>query len=410
MSKPVPATAVWALGITQIVGYGSLYYSFSVLAPAIGDSFGLSAEWIFGALTVALLIGGLAAPWTGRMLDRIGAARAMSLGSILVTIFLLLMAIAPNGTVFALALGGMEIASTLVLYAAAFAVLVQLAGRQAQANITHLTLIAGFASTLFWPLTAVFEDQIGWRGSYVIFAGMNLLICLPLHLWLGRMSNRAATAPTDAATTRSLAMPPSDNPKSKWLFPLVLVGFALQGLVLAAVTLQMLPLLQALDLGTHVLLISSIFGPAQVLARLVNMVFGGRLRPTALAIIAAATLPIALLLLAVSAPALAGAMAFALLFGLGSGLTSIVSGSLPLHLFGQHNYGARQGLISAARQMAAATAPFAMALAIGQVGVSATLWTWTGLALLPVVCFILVLPITRRAASTMPDPKPAPVE
>ena len=410
MTNPVPATAVWALGITQIVGYGSLYYSFSVLAPAIGDSFGLSPEWIFGALTLALLIGGLAAPWTGHMLDRFGAARSMSLGSLLVSLFLLLMAIAPNGTVFALALAGMEIASTLVLYAAAFAVLVQLGGRQAQASITHLTLIAGFASTLFWPATALLEAQIGWRGSYVVFAGMNVLICLPLHLWLGRLSNRPAPGRADAATTPPPAMAPSDSPKSKWLFPLVLGGFALQGLVLAAVTLQMLPLLQALDLGTHVLLISSIFGPAQVLARLVNMVFGGRLRPTALAIIAAATLPIALLLLAVSAPALAGAMAFALLFGLGSGLTSIVSGSLPLHLFGQHNYGARQGLISAARQMAAATAPFAMALAIGQIGASATLWTWTALALLPVACFILILPITRRAASSTGAAKPAPAE
>ena len=216
--------------------------------------------------------------------------------------------------------------------------------------------------------------------------------------------------PVGAATPPLPAMAPSANPKSKWLFPLVLVGFALQGLVLAAVTLQMLPLLQALDLGTHVLLISSVFGPAQVLARLANMVFGGHLRPTTLAIIAAATLPIALLLLAVSAPALAGALAFALLFGLASGLTSIVSGSLPLHLFGHHNYGARQGLISAARQMAAATAPFAMALAIGQVGVSATLWTWTGLALLPAACFILILPISRRTVSVAGDAKPAPAE
>lgn len=410
MSKPVPASAVWALGITQIVGYGSLYYSFSVLTPAIGNSFDLSDEWIFGALTIALLIGGLAAPWTGRMLDQFGAARSMSLGSILVSVFLLLMAVAPNGTFFALALTGMEIASTLVLYAAAFAVLVQLGGRQAQTSITHLTLIAGFASTLFWPLTAVLETQIGWRTSYVVFAGLNILICLPLHLWLGHLSNRATPGPVDAAATRPPVVTPSDSLKSKWLFPLVLVGFALQGLVLAAVTLQMLPLLQALDMGTHVLLISSVFGPAQVLARLVNMVFGGRLQPTALTIIAAATLPIALLLLAVSAPALAGALAFALLFGLGSGLTSIVSGSLPLHLFGHHNYGARQGLISAARQMAAATAPFAMALAISQSGVSTTLWLWTVLALLPVACFVMIALIMRRSASVPGDAKPAPAE
>ncbi len=118
----------------------------------------------------------------------------------------------------------------------------------------------------------------------------------------------------------------------------------------------------------------------------------------------------AFLLLTVSAPILAGAMAFALIFGLGSGLTSIVSGSLPLQLFGQHNYGARQGLISAARQTAAAMAPFAMALAIGQTSVSATLWIWTAMALLPLTRFILILPLMRRAAPAASEASPAPAE
>ena len=128
MSKPVPAAAVWALGATQIIGYGSLYYAFSVLAPAIGESFAWSAEWVFGALTLSLLLGGLVAPLTGRLLDRLGAARGMSLGSLLVSIMLVGMALAPSGPLFALALVLMEMASTLVLYPAAFAVLVQLGG------------------------------------------------------------------------------------------------------------------------------------------------------------------------------------------------------------------------------------------------------------------------------------------
>ena len=115
MSKPVPAAAVWALGLTQIIGYGSLYYAFSVLAPAIGSSFGWSAQWVFGALTLSLLLGGLVAPFSGRLLDRLGAARGMTLGSILVTLTLVGMAVAPSGPLFALALVLMEMASTLVL-------------------------------------------------------------------------------------------------------------------------------------------------------------------------------------------------------------------------------------------------------------------------------------------------------
>ena len=402
MSKPVPAAAVWALGATQIIGYGSLYYAFSVLAPAIGESFAWSAEWVFGALTLSLLLGGLVAPLTGRLLDRLGAARGMSLGSLLVSIMLVGMALAPSGTLFALALVLMEMASTLVLYPAAFAVLVQLGGRDAQASITHLTLIAGFASTLFWPLTALLESQMGWRGTYLVFAALNLLLCLPLHFWISRLSGNRFQAQAQAEA--GLATTPKQaGPASPALLGLLLAGFALQGLVLAAVTLQMVPLLLALDLGTHMVLISSIFGPAQVLARLVNMVFGGRLSPSSLALIAASLIPLALLLFTTTAPDLAGAVLFALLFGLGSGLTSIVAGALPLHLFGPAGYGARQGQISAVRQIAAAAAPFAMALTMGQFGAPATLWTWLCLSLLPVVCFAGIVLLVARTASFTPE-------
>jgi predicted MFS family arabinose efflux permease len=400
MSKPIPATAVWALGVTQIVGYGSLYYAFSVLAPDIAESFGWSAEWIFGALTVSLLLGGLVAPFAGRLLDMIGAARGMSLGSLLVSAALVLMALAPSGPLFTLALMLMEMASTLVLYAAAFAVLVQLGGQKAQASITHLTLIAGFASTLFWPLTALISGELGWRGTYLVFAALNILVCLPLHFWLSRRPGSApASAPAHPATDADFEQAATPG---RHVYALVLAGFAMEGFVLAAVTLQMVPLLLALKLDAHMVLVSTLFGPAQVLARLVNMVFGGRLRPTSLAIIAAASLPLALLLLVLTSPALAGAIGFAILFGLGSGLTSIVAGALPLFLFGRYNYGARQGQISAARQVAAAAAPFAMALAISQYGAGGAVWIWAALAVLPVVCFAVVL-----AASPLPGRTPA---
>lgn len=401
MSKPVPATAIWALGATQIVGYGSLYYSFSVLAPAIGASLGWSTEWVFGVLTVSLLVGGLVSPFTGRLLDRFGAARMMTLGSALVSLSLILLALAPSPIAFALALVAMEMASTLVLYAAAFAALVQLGGRQAQASITHLTLIAGFASTLFWPLTAVLDAHLGWRTTYLLFAGLNLVVCLPLHFWLSRLPGDQRVDGTAGGQPERQGASAAPGDLRPWLFRLVLAGFALEGLVLAAITLQMVPLLLALDLGAATVMISSVFGPAQVLARLVNMIFGGRLKPTVLAVIAAGALPIALLVLNLSAPHLLGAGLFALLFGLGSGLTSIVSGALPLYLFGRRDYGARQGQISAARQVAAAAAPFAMALAMQHLGAPASVWIWIGLALLPLLLFAIVTAAARETASPL---------
>lgn len=404
MDVRVPAAAIWALGVTQIIGYGTLYYAFSVVAPGIGQSFGWPQEWVFGALTLALLAGGLAAPGMGHLMDRFGAARTMVLGSVAAALMLVVAAFASNGVVFAIALVAMEMVSALVLYAAAFAALVQMGGRGAQRSITHLTLIAGFASTLFWPLTSLLLHVMDWRGVYLVFAGLNLFICAPLHFWLATLRRPAAPAVMPAAAdtpAAPTALGALAQQHRRLGFLLMLCGFAIEGFVLSGVLLQVMPLLSALGLGASSVLVTSLFGPAQVLSRLVNMLFGKDLLSSWLAVIAAALLPTGLLVLALTAPALAGGVAFAILFGLGSGLTSIVSGALPLQLLGRERYGARLGWLSSARQVASAVAPFVFAVLIGAMGVPLTLWVvlGTGIAGIAVFVAIALLAGTRRTAS-----------
>jgi MFS family permease len=395
VSKLSPAI-IWALGATQVIGYGTLYYSYSVLAPELAAAFGWSIEWVYGALTVALLLGGLAAPAAGHLAERFGAARTMVWGSLVLTVLLALGALAANGWQFALALIGMEVASTLVLYATAFSALVQLGGQGAQRSITHLTLIAGFASTLFWPLTAALLTVMDWRGVYLVFALMHLLVCAPLHLWLSRQPAVRTPAP------ESTRLPPVPEhgllagTQRRSAFTLMLIGFAVQGFTLSAVLLQMLPLLSGLGLESSGVLIGSLFGPAQVLSRLVNMLFGRGLPQTWLAVIAACLLPAGLLVLALTTPDIAGAVLFAVLFGLGSGLTSIVSGSLPLYLLGRQGYAARLGWLSAARQIASAVAPFLLALAMGALGIAPALWLLFGFGLSAVAAFTAIALLPRR--------------
>jgi MFS family permease len=403
MQDRLPAAAVWALGATQIIGYGTLYYSYSVLAPEIGREFGWPPEWIFFALTLALLAGGLLAPPAGQLVDRYGAVRTMTLGSIAAAAMLAAAGLAPNGYAFTAALVGMEIASTAVLYATAFAAIVELGGRNAQRSITHLTLIAGFASTLFWPLTALLLTWMDWRAVYLVFAAMNLLICAPLHLSLGRVRAPRPTAPEGPDDPQATATGTISGSRRKLVLALMMAGFALEGLVLSAVLMQIIPVLSALELGAGAFLVTTVFGPAQVLGRLVNMLFGRNLSSTWLAIIAAAFLPLGACALAVTAPSLAGAVLFGLLFGLGSGLTSIVSGTLPLQLLGRERYGSRLGWLSSSRQVASAIAPFLMALTIGGLGTLGALWIVVAAGLLAVGVFaiIAVLPTSDRKEASL---------
>jgi len=400
MKARIPARAIWALGVTQIIGYGTLYYSFSVTAPAIGREFNWPSEWVYAALTVALLAGGFMAPVAGHLADKFGASRVMTLGSLATALTFVAAALSPNGLAYGGALVAMEIASSFVLYSTAFAALVQVAGQDAQRSITHLTLIAGFASTIFWPITSLLLERMDWHGVYLVFAALNLLICAPLHFWLGRLSKEdTAALPAGTGTGAGSASFRTLHGRNRTIgFALMLLGFAVEGFILSAVVMQIIPLLTGLGLGSNMLLITTLFGPAQVLSRLANMVLGKNLPSTRLAIIAAALPPLALAVVALTAPSLAGSIVFAILFGLGSGLTSIVAGALPLQLLGREKYGARLGWLSSSRQVASAVSPFCLALMMAAFGMTGALWAMSFLGLVSTLTFAAIAMLPRSVA------------
>jgi len=401
--RAFPAWAIWALGLTQITGYGTLYYSFPVLAPAIAREFALSEQWIFAALSVSLLAGSLLSPTAGRWMDRFGAAWLMTVGSAAAALALVLCALAPGRAIFVTALLAMELTSCFVLYGAAFAAIVQAGSPQAQRSITHLTLIAGFASTLFWPLTSALHTHLSWREVYGVFAALNLGLCMPVHWALLRMARRRSRLAAPATEVHSIAGPAANgggtlDPRSRRMaFLLMLAGFAIEGFVLSALLMHMVPLMTALGLGAAGLFVSTLFGPAQVASRLVNMLFGGRLAQTHLATIAAVLLALGVAVLAATAPWLTGAVLFAVLFGLGSGLISIVGGTLPLELFGRDGYGARLGWVSAARQFTSALGPFAFAFLMSRTAVETSLWSVAVAGLLGLSAFVLIDRVKQRA-------------
>lgn len=386
-ASPSNAAAIWALGITQIIGYGTLYYSFSILAPTIATEFGVAIEWIYGCISLALLAGGLISPYAGGLADRHGAGRVMSLGSVGAATALVVCALAGNTIAFLAGMVLVELSSAFVLYSTAFAFLAQTTGPHAQRSITYLTLIAGFASTIFWPLTSTMLGVMDWHQVYLVFAGLNLLVCLPLHLCLSRFSRMAvARMPQQGDTPTAEA-----GIDQGFVFALLVLGFSLAGFVSAATLFHIVPMLGTLGLGTAGVLVASLLGPAQVASRLINMAFGKELPATILAVVSATLMPLALTVLAVTAPSMAGAMVFAVVFGMGTGLFSIVSGTLPLALFGKAGFGRRLGWISLGRLGLSAIAPFALSVALGAVGPKPSIWVLAGAGIGCVAVFAEIL-------------------
>jgi MFS family permease len=386
-----PVAAILALGLTQIIGYGSLYYSFSILAPAMARALNWSSEWIFGALSAALLIGGLAAPTMGKWIDRFGAGRVMTAGSAIAAAALAACALSSDKIAFVVTLIAIETASNLVQYGAAFALLVQINPKVAQRSITYLTLIAGFASTIFWPITTALHAHMSWQSVYLCFAALNIAICLPIHAWLAFGASKSKDGARGPAKHVEPRLPPSIRTPA---FVLMVTGFALESFVNAALLVHMVPVLSGLGLGAMAVMVGTLFGPSQVLSRFTNMVFGGGLSQLTLALISAVLLPAALIILIATAPSVPGALVFAVVFGLGSGLSSIVQGTLPMALFGSEGYGKRQGQVLAIRLVISSTAPFVLAFMMENIGVP---WSLTVAAIVGAIAVLAFIAIGRLA-------------
>lgn len=396
--------AVTGLGVTQIVSYGTLYYSFSILAPAMGQEFSQSRERLFAAFSGTLLIGGMISLWSGRWADRFGAGRVMTLGSLAAALSLLLCAFSPNWGLFAPALVTTGIATPFILYNTAFAVLVQIDPQSAPRRITYLTLIAGFSSTLFWPLATKLLTLLTWREIYLLYAGLQLLVCFPIHLWLSRMTRRSPmikpeTAHEPAAASGGTLAQPSRKPA----LILIAMGFSFASFALSAMLVHLVPVLGAVGLGTSAVVVGTIFGPSQFASRLVNIIIGNRLSAIAVAILSTTLIPLAflMLLLPPPVPLIAGAILFAMLFGMGSGLNSIVQGTLPLALFGHQGYGEILGKITAARLIVSSTAPFIFAFILEQFGPHIALSIAAFVGLLGVVTFIVVAGLVKRSTDSV---------
>ena len=397
-NSKVPAGIVSALGLTQIIGYGTLYYSFSILAPGMAKDLGLTLAEIFGIFSASLLIGGLSAMYIGKQMDHIGAATVMTVGSALAAFTLAICAWSPSVAVFAFAIILLEISSGMVQYQAAFATLVESEPRSASRSITYLTLIGGFASTIFWPISAALAAYLSWREIYLVFAGLNLFLCMPLHYWIMRVAKTGVNADSTIRTRETVigTLPAHARRRSMML---VSFAFAMLGFTLSAMLAHMVPMLGSIGLGAAAVVIGSLFGPAQVLSRLINMVFGKSLLPPALAALSAILIVAGVFILMMTGDWLQGAVAFAICLGLGSGINSIAQGSLPLYLFGSDGYGAITGKMAAARLAVSAAAPFVFAAAMENVGISFALAANACLGAISIAAFVAVATSSRQPAT-----------
>jgi len=377
-----------ALGTTQTLAWASSMYLPAILADPIARDLGISPNWVFAAFSAALVISALLGPRIGRQIDLVGGRSVLSLSNLVLAAGLVLLGLAYSIPVLVGAWLLLGIGMALGLYDAAFAALGRAYGDAARGAITGITLIAGFASTVGWPLSAWGLQTIGWRQTCFGWALAQILIGLPIN-WL--------MLPAVTGTRIAVEGPVKPHIPIDRTMILLAFAFAAAWSVTGAMAAHLPRILEAAGAtANQAVFAGALIGPAQVLARIFEASFLSRYHPLISTRIACITHPIGAAILALAGGG--AASLFAIFHGTGNGILTIARGTLPLAIFGPENYGYRLGLIGAPARMAQAAAPLAFGLLIDRMG-SGILIVSSALSL----AALLALCLLKQDAGRSPD-------
>lgn len=372
---------IGGLGIVQILSWGSSYYLLAVLAGPIVADTGWPLPWIVGALSAGLLVAGVVSPWVGRAIGRKGGRGILAGAVLLLAVGLAIVGIAPALPIFIFGWLVLGIGMGAGLYDAAFATLGGIYGASARRAITYLTLWGGFASTVCWPLSAFFVEELGWRGACLTYAAIHIAICLPIVLAIVPSGSSTGVGAHTLRAKIDHRLSEAERRSFFLLAAVLMVG----SITMSIVSVHLLTLLQAQGVALAVAVsLGALIGPAQVGARVIEMLCGARLHPIWTLAAAVGFVALGLILLAADFPILALSL---LLYGGGNGLYSIARGTLPLALFGSERYAPLIGRIAMPNLIAQALAPSLGAIVMAQAGAQ---FTMAMLAALAVANFALL--------------------
>ena len=383
---------IGVLGVGQVLVWGSTYYLPAVLAKPTADATGWPLAWVIGGLSLGLLLSGLVSPKVGDLIERHGGRPVLVGGALLPALGQFGLAFAPNLPAYIGAWLVLGVAMGAGLYDPAFAALGRMYGQEARTAITSLTLIAGFASTICWPLSALMLERFGWRGACLGYAALNLCLVVPIYaLGLPREVPRDPAPRRPRASADGAPLPA--NGLYALLFCLVALSLTLASVIAAVVSVHLLTTLElrGVPLATAVAL-GTLIGPCQVGARLIDLAVGQRFHPVWEMLVASVLVVVGLgVMFADTASVLLGLV----LYGAGIGLRSIVRGTLPLALFGPVGYASLMGRLGLPMLVAQAAAPSVGAVMLDHFGADGLLAAlfWTAVATL--VSGALLVPFAR---------------
>jgi MFS family permease len=366
--RPTRRTVIAALGVTQILAWGSSYYLPAVLAEPIARDTHWPLPWIVSGLSIGLVLSALVSPHVGKAIERRGGRQVLALSALAIGLGQVGLALAPNLPCFIGAWVVIGVGMGAGLYDATFATLGRLYGHDARSAITSLTLFGGFASTVCWPLSAFLVSEVGWRGTCLVYAAFQLGFALPVYLFILPQAVSVDAPRSDHPQMAAVSNAPRS---STALVMLLAVTLTLAAMISSLMSVHLLTILQARGVALAAAVgLGALVGPSQVTARTVEMFIARYHHPIWTKIASVSFVAVGMLTLWAGIPLVWASLGF---YGAGIGLESIARGTLPLALFGARGYATLMGRLAMPSLLAQATAPWIGAMLLERIGAHGTL-------------------------------------
>ncbi|MCC6791265.1 MAG: MFS transporter [Thermomicrobiales bacterium] len=404
---------VGTLALTETVSWGIIYYAFSVFLVPMTRELGWSSATLTGAYSLSLLISGLAAPFVGRWLDRRGPRALMTAGSVLGVLLIFAWSRVDSAVGFYLIWAGLGLAMSATLYESAFATITTWFERDRARAMLAVTVAAGFASTIFLPLSGWLVDWLGWRDALVALAIILAVLTIPPHAILlrgrpedlglhpdGARPEQGADGARRVAAAEGMTLAEAlRDPAFRWLT----VAFFLETVAMVAVGVHLIPYLTERGDGARFAAAATgLIGAAQVASRVLATLFGNRLSQTTLTALVFGLQAVAVALL-MSWESRAGVLTAVVLLGAGRGVVTLMRAGLTAEFYGRAHYGAINGMLAFFLTGARALAPVGAGAMYALVnGYAPVLW---GMAACSSLAALAMLQVRRhRRTATIRTP------
>ncbi|WP_286927616.1 MFS transporter [Flavobacterium sp. UBA4197] len=371
------------LGVAQILLWGGSFFILAILAAPIMEETGWSHQFVYGSLSLALLVSGLLSPGIGRIINQNSTNTVLLYSGIVMGVGLIVIGLSEHVILFLFGWIVVGIAMGMGLYDALFATLGKKKGKEAGKSILQITLISGFAPTVSWPLVSLLLSRFGWRNTCFIYAVLLIIAIYPIHRFVFK---------ADAVTGKTISPPDLTGGKTNAIFRsgafyLLLANFTIGAVLMTGISIHLIAILRDNNISmVKAISLAALLGPSQVGVWILDLILSEK-APIKTAVMSAIAILLGLLLFFLGQEV---AFLGVIFFGMGNGMRSILRGTLPLWLYGQDNYAVIMGKLARLPLIAQAITPFIGGFIIQNFNTTVFLNILCGFAMLNIILIMLL--------------------